>query len=53
MTLDQAENVLRALAPRTWWVVARRPTAVVVSHLWQGREAVVCALVVDRKAGVL
>ena len=47
-TLDQAENVLRAQAPRTWWSVSRKPTAVVVSHIWQGREPVLCALVVER-----
>ena len=49
-TLEQAEKVLRAGAPRTWWAVSRRPTAVAVSHIWQGREPVLCALVVDRAA---
>jgi hypothetical protein len=48
-TLDQAENVLRAQAPRTWWAVSRKPTAVVVSHIWQGREPVLCALVVEER----
>jgi len=48
-TLDQAENVLRAQAPRTWWTVSRKPTAVVVSHIWQGREPVRCALVVEER----
>ena len=42
-TLDEAENVLRAGAPRRWWAIARTPTAVVVSHIWQGREPVLCA----------
>ena len=47
-TLDQAENVLRASTPRTWWAVARTATAVVVSHIWQGREPIPCALIVER-----
>ena len=50
VTLDQAENVLRAGAPRTWWTVARKPAALVVSHIWQGREPILCALVVERAA---
>jgi len=53
-SLDQAENVVRAGTPRTWWAVARRPSAVVVSHIWQGRgKPILCALVVDRAAQVL
>ena len=53
-TLDQAEKVFRAGAPQTWWAVARRPSALVVSHLWQGRgKPMLCALVVDRAAEVL
>jgi hypothetical protein len=47
-TLDQAEYLLQANAPRTWWAVARKPRAVVVSHIWQGREPVLCALIVQR-----
>ena len=50
-TLDQAENVLRAHAPRTWWAVARKPKAVVVSHIWQGRQPILCAQVLERAAG--
>ena len=53
-SLDQAENVLRAGTPRTWWAVARRPSALVVSHIWQGHgKPILCALVVDRAAKVL
>jgi hypothetical protein len=50
VTLDEAENVLRAGAPRTWWAVARKPTAVSVSHIWRGRDPILCALVVERAA---
>jgi hypothetical protein len=49
-TLDQAENVLRAQAPRTWWAVSRKPSALAVSHIWQGREPVLCARVVEGTA---
>jgi hypothetical protein len=51
MTLEEAENVLRARTPRTWWAVARTETAVVVSHIWKGREPIPCALIVERAAG--
>ena len=47
---DQAENVLRTRTPRTWWAVARTGTAVVVSHIWRGREPILCALIVQRAA---
>ena len=47
-TLDQAENVLRAQAPRTWWAVSRKRRAVAVTHIWQGREPVLCARLVER-----
>jgi hypothetical protein len=50
-TLDQAENVLRAGATPTWWTVARTPTAAAVSHIWQGRQPILCARVVERAAG--
>ncbi len=43
-TLDQAESVLRAGAT-TWWLVARTSTAVAVSHIWQGRQPILCAQV--------
>lgn len=49
-TLDQAENVLRAGATPTWWIVARTPAAVVVSHSWPGRQPILCAQVVERAA---
>ena len=48
--LDEAERVLRAGAPRPWWIVSRWPTAVVVSRIWLGHEPILCALVVDRAA---
>jgi hypothetical protein len=50
-TLDQAENILRAGATPTWWIVARTPAAVAVSHIWQGRQPVLCAQVLERAAG--
>jgi len=49
-TLEQAENMLRAATPRTGWAVVRTPTAVVVSHIWRGREPILCAKVVERPA---
>ena len=51
MTLDQAENLLRAGTPRTWWAIARKPTAVVLSHIWKGSEPIPCAQVVERATG--
>ena len=50
VTLDQAETVLRTRTPRTWWAVARTGTAVVVSHIWKGREPILCALIVEHAA---
>jgi len=47
-TLDQAESVLRLSAPRAWWAVGRTETAVVVSHIWENREPILCALIVER-----
>jgi hypothetical protein len=49
-TLDQAENMLRAKTPRTWWAIARTASAVVVSHIWQNRDPIPCALIVERAA---
>jgi hypothetical protein len=46
-TLDQAESLLRAGAPRTWWFVARTATAVAVSHIWPGRDPIPCALIAE------
>ena len=50
LTLDQAEDVLRAGAPRTFYAIARKQTAVTVSHIWRGREPILCALVFERAA---
>jgi hypothetical protein len=50
VTLDQAENILRAQTARTWWAVARTEAAVVVSHIWRNREPIPCALIVEQTA---
>jgi hypothetical protein len=44
-TLDQAESLVRAAAPRSWWFVARTATTVAVSHIWTGRDPIPCALI--------